>query len=225
MPRPSPFDLVFAGLAEERFPAIKTALDGGGLDAADRDAFLMEREVVLALRDLRPEEGLGEGIDQLAALLHHAYLFWEAGRPVIGLGEDALDEVLATPAGGDPGDSPRSFYASYPERRVWAEVMEGEPPEPLEGCFLDASRADELRVLGVFGLRPERLGFSVVEAGGPRPAELARLDGTPLFAPAMAGGTAAGLHSIVGAEELLELGWRTRRLASTSASGAGRWTR
>ena len=39
---------------------------------------------------------------------------------------------------------------------------------------------------------------------------LERPDGTALFSPALAGGQAAGLYSIVGAEELLELGWRTR---------------
>jgi hypothetical protein len=99
--------------------------------------------------------------------------------------------------------------------------MEGEPPEPLEGCFVHAAGPDDLRVLGVFGMRPERLGFSVVETAGPRPAGLARPDGSPLFAPAMAGGAAAGLHSIVGAEERLELGWRTRQLASAAPSGAG----
>ena len=37
---------------------------------------------------------------------------------------------------------------------------------------------------------------------------------SPLFSPVLAGGEAAGLFSLVGAEELLELGWRTRALAS-----------
>jgi hypothetical protein len=225
MPRPSPFDLVFAGLAEERFPRIRTALQSAGRDPADRDAFLLEREVALLLRELRPDEGLGEGIDQLAALLHHAYLFWESGQPVVTLDGDALADMLEQPAGADAGEAPRGFYAAYPPRRIWAEVMEGEPPEPLDGSFLHTVGPDDLRVLGVFGLRPERLGFSVVEASGPRAPALARPDGTPLFAPTLAGGTAAGLHSIAGAEELLELGWRTRQLASAQAVGVGRWTR
>jgi hypothetical protein len=63
-------------------------------------------------------------------------------------------------------------------------------------------------VLGVFGLRPDRAGFTVVEARGPRLAGLARPDGSALFAPLLAGGAEAGLNTLAGAEELLELGWR-----------------
>ena len=222
MPRPSPFDLVFAGFAEERFPRILAALRAGSLDAADRDAFLMEREVVLLLRELRPEEGLGEAIDQLSALLHHAYLFWQAGLPVVVIEEEGLRELLQSPAvPAEPAEAPPALYAEFPEHRVWAEVIQGEPHEPLDGCFIHLAAPDEARILGVFGLRPERLGFSAVEVAGARPAALARLDGTPLFAPAMAGGAAARLYSLVGAEELLELGWRTRQVAAASATGAG----
>lgn len=227
MPRPTPFDLVFSGFSQDRFPRIRAALESGRRDAADRDAFLIEREAVLVLHELRPAEGLGEGIDQLAALLHHGYLFWEAGLPTIVVGEEALAGLLdpAPPSPAEPFDVPRSIYVELPERRVWAVVMEGEPPEPLEGYFVHALSADEVRVLGVFGIRPERMGFSVVETTGPRPAALARPDGSPLFAPAMTGGGAARLHSLVGAEELLELGWRGRALAAESPAGAERWTR
>ena len=37
---------------------------------------------------------------------------------------------------------------------------------------------------------------------------LARADGSALFAPTLEGGEAAGLASIQGEEELLELAWR-----------------
>jgi hypothetical protein len=73
-------------------------------------------------------------------------------------------------------------------------------------------------VLGIFGLHPDRMGFSVVEVSGSRPVALVREDGTPLFAPVLAGGAAAGLYSLMGAEELLELGWRT-------SAGVVQWTR
>jgi hypothetical protein len=36
-----------------------------------------------------------------------------------------------------------------------------------------------------------------------------------LFSPVLSGGRSAGLYSLVGGEELLELGWRTRALANT----------
>jgi hypothetical protein len=87
----------------------------------------------------------------------------------------------------------------------------------MDGCFVHSAGA-ELRVLGIFGLRPEREGFSAVETAGPRPSALQRPDGTRLFSPALAGGQAAGLYSLVGGEELLELGWRTRALANSLAA-------
>ena len=91
-------------------------------------------------------------------------------------------------------------------------MIDDEAAEPMDGCFVHAA-GGELRVLGIFGLRPDREGFSAVETAGPRPHELERPDGTPLFSPVLTGGEAAGLYSLVGGEELLELGWRTRALA------------
>jgi hypothetical protein len=181
--------------------------------------------VVTLLRDLRPDEGLGEGIDQLAALVHHAYLFWDAGRVTIDLSPEHLTDLLTAWPGQEPADPPRAFYAQIPERKVWAEVIPGQPPEPLDGCFVvsPSDSTSSLRVLGVFGVHPEREGFSVVEATGPRPTALARENGTAPFAPVLAGGAAARLFSITGEEELLDLGWRTRAVAGEVSAGAGRW--
>ena len=104
-----------------------------------------------------------------------------------------------------------------PQHRIWAEVIPGHPSEPLDGCFVHSTPdGAALRVLGVFGIHPERVGFSVVEAVGPKPLALVRADGTELFAPALTGGQAAGLFSITGEEELLDLGWRIQELGSGS---------
>jgi hypothetical protein len=215
MPRPTPFDLVFSQIAERTFPEIRASIERAGYEPTDRDACLMIPEVVTLLRELRPEEGVGEGMDQLVALLHHVYVLWEAGGLTLPVAEDRLGELLGsastTPA---PAESPRAYYAQFPQHQVWAEVLEGESHEPLDGCFVQAASAGTLRVLGVFGVRPERLGFSVVEAEGLRAPDLRRPDGTLLFSPILPGGSSAGLHSIAGGEELLELGWRTRGMAT-----------
>jgi hypothetical protein len=218
MVRATPFEFALAPLAEDRFPRIRSALAVAGRDPADRDAFLMEREVVILLRELRPEEGLGDRMDQLAALVHQGYLYWDAGQVTI----DILPEHLADLLGpgretNDPAELPPAYYARFPERRVWAAVLEGQPAEPLDGFFASPNR-EELRVLAIFGLHPDRMGFSVVEVAGARPGLLVREDGTPLFAPVLPGGAAAGLSSLTGAEELLELGWRT-------SAGVVQWTR
>ena len=180
----------------------------------------MDREVVTLLRDLRPDEGLGEAMDQMVALVHHAYLFWAAGGATLAVSRDAAEELLRSEPGdvADPKDvSP--YYAQFPERLIWASVIEDQPPEPLDGVFVSRTPAGELRVLGIFGMRADRDGFSAVEAIGPRIGSLARADGNPLFQPTLPGGAAAGLYSIVGEEELLELGWRTLALAAGVGSG------
>ncbi len=179
----------------------------------------MEREAILLLRELRPDEGLGERMDQLAALVHQAYLFWDAGQVTVDIPPEQLPELLgASPLSPEPGEFPSAYYARFPERRLWAEVLEGQPSEPLDGLFVSSAGEGELRVLGIFGLHPERMGFSVVEVAGKRPGSLAREDGTPLFASTLPGGAAAELYSMTGGEELLELGWRT-------TAGAVQWTR
>jgi len=223
MARITPFDLVFNRAAESSFPRIASSLAAGGHDPADRDAFLMDREVVTLLRDLRPDEGLGEAMDQMVALVHHAYLAWAAGGVTISVGREAAEELLAKPAeAADSKDLP-AYYAQFPERMIWAAVVEDEAPEPLDGIFVSQVPGGDLRVLGIFGLRPERAGFSAVEATGGRAEGLAREDGSPLFDPTLPGGAAAGLRSIVGEAELLELGWRTLSLAAGVETGGARW--
>ncbi len=218
--RPTPFDLVFETVAQTTFPAIRTALNEAGLDARNRDGFLMLREVVLLLRDLRPEDGLGEGIDQLAALVHHGYLFWAGGGLTVKLSSDQLPDFLGQASSRPPGPQPDrpALYIQLPERRVWAQVIPGDPPEPLDGWFqYYAPGPGLLRVLGIFGIHADRPGFSVVEVSGQQPVGLTRPDGTPVFSSTLSGGAAAGLFSVAGEEELLELGWRGIEL------GAGSW--
>ena len=94
MPRATPFDLVFQPAAATSFPRIAASLASAGLDPADRDAFLMDREVITLLRDLRPDEGLGEAMDQMVALVHHAYLTWAAGGVTIPIGRETAEELL-----------------------------------------------------------------------------------------------------------------------------------
>lgn len=214
--RPTPLDLVFRQSAHEVFPKIRQSLADAKYDPQNRDEFLMLREVVTLIRELRPDEGLGEGIDQLAALLHHSYLFWEAEEPVLAISAADLAELLKS-APQEIGTPASAYYAAMPEHRIWAQVIPEHPPEPLDGCFVHSTpNGSALRVLAVFGIHPERQGFSVVEAMGTRPPLLMRADGAELFAPTLTGGKAAGLFSLVGEEELLELGWRTAALRAGS---------
>lgn len=208
MHRSTPLTLVFSRFTDTAFPAIQKAIAAQGIDPTDRDAFLLIPEAVTLIRELRPEEGLGEAVDYLVALVHHAYLAWDAGSRTLSLAATDADALLegAWPATPAVTETPDAYYAQFLEHQLWARVVDGEAAEPLDGCFVHTVRPATLRVLGIFGLRPERFGFTTVEASGARPEGLVRPDGSPLFASDLGAGR---LHSIIGGEELLELGWRT----------------
>ena len=213
--RPTPYDLVFAPLAEQRFPAIRAALSDAGSDSRDRDVFLLTADAARLIHDLRPDEGLGEDIDRLAALVHHAYLFWDHGSELVLLDRTLTDKLLGSPPPVSEGTQAQAPYVQLPERMIWARPVEDEAYEPLDGWFAHVAPDGLLRTLAVFGLHPDRMGFTVVEAIGPRSANLLRPDGSPLFAPTLRGGQAARLREILGSEELLEMAWRVRDAGRT----------
>ena len=220
--RPHPFELLFQD-SIPRLEEVRIQVANSGRDSRDRDGFLLLSGVIQLLRELRPDEGLGEDIDQLVALVHHCYVYWEAGCHTVSVEGDELALLLAARR---PGDAvpPGPYYAQFAPRRIWAEVIPGEAHEPLDGCFVYSwSGQTSLRVLGVFGVHPERAGFSVVEVAGARPQRLQRADGSDLFAPVLSGANAAGLYALTGEEELLELGWRTHSLAAASTLETERW--
>jgi hypothetical protein len=203
-------------MARDRFPEVRASLAGASVDPANRDAFLLDRNVVQVLRDIVPDGGVGEAVDQHVALLHNAYLFWDRGQRVVRLSRMETESLLSRSAQNRARHDSETFYVQFPERIIWAQVNEGQPHEPLDGLFVSRPNAEQFRVLGVFGLHPDRLGFSVAEVGGKRLDRTTREDGSPLFAPLLPGGAQAQLFSVDGAPELVELGARASDLAATA---------
>lgn len=223
-PRPTPFDIAFGEAAGERFERMRQSLAATGRDPHDLDAFMLDREVVTYLRELVPEEGVGDAIEQHVALLHHAYLFWAEGAWIVRPTRDRTRRLLTEPG---PEATPsaegllRAVYLQLPERLVWAALAPDEPHQPLDGLFLRPWPAGGYFLLAIYGLHRGSEGFGVVEVDGYREPVLARDDGTPLFAPVLPGGAEAGLFSIVGGEELLELAARSVPLLAEAVSCAG----
>jgi len=219
MSRPTPFGLVFGEVASERFPSLRDGVAAAGRDVTRRDEFLLVREVAELLREIRPDEGLGEAVEALVAFVHTAFLYWHHGERLLVVPRDLLGQAIALesrPVADAAPDLPTS-YLQLPPLVVWGVPITGSPPEPLDGWFVSRP-GGVLTMLAVFGLRPGRHALTTVEISGPRPlGTLARGDGTPLFAPRVTGGGAAQLYSVEGEEELLELGWRVEELL-----GAGR---
>lgn len=202
MSRMTPFALVFGELAEERFPALKASLAGAGIDPADRDAFVLDRAVTEFLRDLVPEDAPPESLHEFIAVLQHSYLFWDGGQKLIVMGTSLPADVSTAAAPQRP-----SAYYQLPSHLYWAQLEPDAPHEPLDGIFIHRWN-DAIRALAIFGMHPERPGFSVAEVAGAAPGPLPkRADGSAPFAPLMDGGAAAGLRSVSGPAELLALAW------------------
>lgn len=203
--RVHPFDLVFGDLAPERFPAIADDVPG----RPDLDAFLMAGPVVELLRDLRPEEGLGDAMDDFVAFVHAAYCFWAAGRHTRTLDAQATRDLCTAASHPDPAitlDPAVVEYIQVAPRMVWSRLADADVHEPLDGWFaLPGERT--LRVVACLGVHPARPGLSVLATEGIPPASLDRGDGSPAFAPRMEGGDTAGLASVATPEELLALAW------------------
>jgi len=232
--RATPFTLAF-GETEPRFPAIAEALQQDGAAATDRDRFVLLEPVGRLLREIVPEGAGADALEAHVLLLHHAYLFWAAEQRVYQISDQALRRAIA-----EKRITTRlphaAQYLQLPELRVWGTPNEASPPspprppsppEPLDGMFVsEAAGTGEIAVLAIFGMRPDRPGFSAVGLEGradpeePSAGEIeiaaARDDGSAPFGPTLAGGTAAGLHSVANAGELLLL---TCRLLTLLDSG------
>jgi len=226
--RATPFALAFGELAP-RFPAIAEALQQDGAAAIDRDRFVLLEPVGRLLREIVPEGAGADALEAHVLLLHHAYLFWAAEQPVYQISDQALRRAV-----GEKRITTRlphaAQYLQLPELRVWGTPNEASAPnplEPLDGMFVrEAGGTGEIAVLAIFGMRPDRPGFSAVGLEGradpddPTSGEIeiaaARDDGSAPFGPKLAGGTEAGLYSVANAGELLLL---TCRLLTLLDSG------
>ncbi len=216
--RPTPFALAFAEI-ESRFPAIAEALQQDGAVATDRDRFVLLEPVGRLLKEIVPEDAGADALEVHVLLLHHAYLFWAAKQQVHEISEQALRQAIDARQITTQLPQP-AFYLQLPELRVWGAPNEDSPPEPLDGMFVsETGAAGEIAVLAIFGMRPDRPGFSAVGLEGRADSieiAAAREDGSAPLGPRLAGGTAAGLYSVANPGELLLL---TCRLLTLLDSG------
>ena len=215
--RAHPFTLVFGELAPTRLPVIEAELRG----ETSLEAFLFSRAAVELLGELRPDDGIGEAIDDFVVFVHAAFLYWAAGEHTAAFDEAGTRDLCrATSAAAsqprtDRGsnaatrvpDPAHAMYIQIAPRLVWGQLTAGEHFEPLDGWF-DLGPRDPMQLVACFGVHPSRPGLSVLSTAGARPIAPARDDGSILFAPTMPGGDAAGLYAVTGADELLLMAGR-----------------
>ena len=204
--RPHPFELLFGGFRAERLPAIAAELAG----RHDIDDFMLAGAALELMREMRPDDGLGDGIDDFVALVHAAYRFWVDDETTIEL-DEAQSRALCARSNDRPAAMASGVrYIQVAPRLIWGQLADDGPFEPLDGWF-ELPGQGTLRMVACFGVHPERPGLSVTVVEGREPAAWHRSDGSPLFGPMMPGGDAASLLAVGAPEELLLLGWRARR--------------
>jgi hypothetical protein len=197
---------MFGGFRESELPAIRAALG----EESNIHAFLLSAPALELMRELRPDSGLGDAVDDFVALVHAAYLFWRDGERTVVRDESATRQLCGRPPTTTAARAPEATGAQYIQiapRIVWGQLIDEEPFEPLDGWFALHGDAG-LRMVACFGVHEQRPGVSVSVVEGDFPANVVRTDGRPLFAPTMPGGDAAHLHAVSAPDELLLLGWR-----------------
>lgn len=209
--RPTPFDLVFGGklaaFDEIRADAHRVGrdprspVDFPNVPATQRILDEVESEELVTAQPLAAAEYL--------AMLYASYRFWDAGRVVIPIDRGRLAARLADdPPNRRPEIPAGACYLQFPLRWFWAQIAPEAPHEPLDGMFVTAApRGDQVTLLAVFGLHPDRAGFGQISVSVHPDDIIAARDAIPdaRFAPDLPGGEAAGLRSITAVGELLLL--------------------
>ena len=149
--RAHPFTLVFGELAPTRLPAIEAELRG----ETSLEAFLFGRAAVELLGELRPDDGIGEAIDDFVVFVHAAFLYWAAGEHTAAFDEAGTRDLCrATSAAVS---QPRTDRGSNDATRI------ADPAHAMGGPCRGVRSVRGLRRQGHGGIRgelPEQLSAS-----------------------------------------------------------------
>jgi hypothetical protein len=216
--RITPYELILEPLESTVFPSIRAEADQRGTDTRRRDQFLLLGFVGATLADIIPDEAPAEALDEYGELLYQGFQFWDFGRRLYVLTEEATAELVSPSY--TLGDwhlaAPPACYIQLPYQRFWARVSAEAPFEPVDGCFAVVDdtlpRPDagaHLRLQLVLGLRADRPGISLMsyrtDLDPATPGKLAeapwRADAAP-FANALPGGERKGYLSLSTTSEL-----------------------
>ena len=162
--RVTPFELAFPDA--EQLAALAEAVGKRGADVPP-ELFSSLPEVAAFLSEVVGSDGESEELHHLGMLTYQAVHFWEAGCPLYLLDEAAARELVASSsivAASDERPEPPTHagYLQLPQHLFWATGLEGGRPESLDGIFWTATASDDLHVLTVSGLRPDRPGFAAL---------------------------------------------------------------
>jgi hypothetical protein len=235
--RPTPYDIIFAGpgFDEARFDLIGEQVQAQSARTAT-ELFMLPAAGML-LRDLLPEDtdeaSHRDLVQQVTALLFHAFRYWLHGRRTWEFTEPAARALLddAGPTDDEPVRPPApAGYVQLPRNLLWARVAAEAAPEPVDGFFWSAPAADEgagssrLDLLLALGVRRGRPGISVVDVsveGADALQQWADVDARPGgtdFENVLPGGELQGYHALSTRTEVLKLAARCFRQIQRAAA-------
>ncbi|MGH7718832.1 MAG: hypothetical protein ACREON_08325 [Gemmatimonadaceae bacterium] len=222
--RITPYELLLEPFETVAFPAIRDEAVQRGRDTRRRDQFVLLGNVGATLKEIIPDDAPAAALEEYAELLYHGFQFWSFGRRLYVI-DDAVLEQITAPEIAIPDwrlTGPPSCYIQFPYQRLWGRVSAEASYEPVDGVFVtldDTEPAPEagahLRAQLLLGVRPERLGVSLVSyrtdldprATAAHAARPWREEGEP-FANAIPGGERRGYRTIATTSELEALAIR-----------------
>lgn len=218
--RPTPYGLVFgAGFGTARFATVRA--QEAEQTAETRETLLHLPAAGALLRELLPPATAGAAhsdvVEQVSALLFHAYRYWRAGQCLYRVTAAALTQALVSDVPDGSIDVPGAAgYVQLPRTAIWARVADAAPHEPLDGFFWSAPAhapdtcLQRLDLLLVLGMRAGRAGFSTVTVSA-TPANLTqwartsvRPDGAD-FENVLPGGELQGYRALTTRAEAIKL--------------------
>jgi hypothetical protein len=207
--RVTPFELAFPDRG--RVDVLSDAVRRGLVDASSPEMFVRAPEVAVSVSDLIGPEAAAGAVHHYGLLLFHSVHFVSAGCPLYLLGAAATRTIVAAAPDSVPRPPRLAGYLQLPQHLFWLEDLAGGRPESLDGAFWTVSSGDDLHVLTISGLRPDRPGFQAVAlpeaplADAPVWMRARARDAGEDFSTSLPGGQLDELYAVATAGEVFKL--------------------
>jgi hypothetical protein len=161
--RVTPYEVAFPH--PTRLDALATAVDEeasrSSIDPAELDTFLSLGAVGDFLTELHGDEVPRVALLEHGTLVFHALRFRRAGTPIFLLSTPAARRLVDGAPAAAPEPPAHAGYLQLPQHLFWVSA-EGSAPESVDGMFWTVAPGEQLHVLPVTGMRPDRPGFGTL---------------------------------------------------------------
>jgi hypothetical protein len=211
--RLTPVELAFGD--RDRMTSFADEVDrevgGRGGDASDPNRFILLGAVSRTVRGIQREGADPSAVHSYGALAYQSYHFLRADCPLYLLTTRAARYLVDGPPDGPPEAPKEAGYLQLPQHLFWLGHGSEGTPESVDGVFWVRTPAGVLHTLLATGLRPDRVGLSVVPMPDAPAADAADWmsasvrEGGSDFSSALPGAELDALYAVESAGEVLKL--------------------